>query len=496
MSYLKFNNISKSFPGVVALDNLTFEVNESSIHALVGENGAGKSTLLKVLSGVNIPDKGFLEIAGEKVSFQKTEEAFGKGISIIYQELNLVDEMSVAENLYLGHMPKKFGLVDFEKMNKDAKEILNLLGENIDPSEKTGALSIAKKQMVEIAKALSRGSKIIAFDEPTSSLSEKEVENLFRVIRDLKSNGHAILYVSHRMEEILSLCDSVTVLRDGKHVETINNLKNINQSDLITKMVGREIKNIYPYIERPLNGILLKVSHLKGMGVDISLNLKKGEVLGIYGLVGSGRTESLKLIYGAYEKESGDIFLNDKQVKIKNPHDSINAGIMYLSEDRKKEGIIPKATVCENINIIERLKKGLLVNNRSERSIAKEVVKKFKIKTPSIRQIISNLSGGNQQKILFGRWNENSLKVMLLDEPTRGIDVGAKSEIYSLIYDLAAKGIGVMFVSGDLVEVLGVSDRILVMREGKIAGELERKDATEAKVIKMAFPGRENEKIN
>lgn len=490
MSYLKFKNITKSFPGVLALENLSFEVAEGSIHALVGENGAGKSTLLKVLSGVNIPNKGSLEINGQGVAFQNTEDAFTHGISIIYQELNLVDEMSIAENLFLGHMPKKLGIVDFQKMNKDAKVLLERLGEKLDPREKTGNLSIAKKQMLEIGKALSRGSKIIAFDEPTSSLSEKEVENLFRVIRELKKNGHAILYVSHRMEEILSLCDAVTILRDGKHIETIRDMKNLTQSDLITKMVGREIKNIYPYVPRTLDGILLKVDHLKGMGIDFSLNLKKGEVLGVYGLVGSGRTESLKLIYGAYPKEFGELTLEGKKIQIKNPYDAISAGIMYLSEDRKKEGIIPSASVSENINIIERLKKGLLINNLKERINAKEVVKKFKIKTPSIRQIISNLSGGNQQKILFGRWNEESLKVMLLDEPTRGIDVGAKSEIYSLIYDLAAKGVGVIFVSGDLVEVLGVSDRILVMRDGKIAGEVMRADATEASVIKMAFPGR------
>ncbi len=496
MSYLKFKNISKSFPGVLALSNLSFEVSDGSIHALVGENGAGKSTLLKVLSGVNIPNAGTLEINGKEVSFQNTEDAFTQGISIIYQELNLVDEMSIAENLFLGHMPKKMGIVDFQKMNDDARVLLERLGEKLDPREKTGNLSIAKKQMLEIAKALSRGSKIIAFDEPTSSLSEKEVENLFRVIRELKQNGHAILYVSHRMEEILSLCDAVTILRDGKHIETITNMKNLTQSDLITKMVGREIKNIYPYLQRNLDGILLKVDHLKGLGIDISLNLKKGEVLGVYGLVGSGRTESLKLIYGAYPKESGELTLEGKKIQIRSPYDAISAGIMYLSEDRKKEGIIPKASVSENINIIERLKKGVLVNNLKERINAKEVVKKFKIKTPSIRQIISNLSGGNQQKILFGRWNEESLKVMLLDEPTRGIDVGAKSEIYSLIYDLAAKGIGVIFVSGDLVEVLGVSDRILVMRDGKIAGEVSRAEATEASVIKMAFPGRVNEKNN
>ncbi|MFI5392067.1 MAG: ATP-binding cassette domain-containing protein, partial [Bacteriovoracales bacterium] len=437
-----------------------------------------------------------LKIKGEEVSFQNTEDAFSQGISIIYQELNLVDEMSIAENLFLGHMPKKLGVVDFQKMNQDAKVLLEKLGENLNPKEKTGNLSIAKKQMLEIAKALSRGSKIIAFDEPTSSLSEKEVENLFRIIRDLKSKGHAILYVSHRMEEILSLCDAITILRDGKHVETISNMENLTQSDLITKMVGREIKNIYPYRERSLEKNLLQVDHLKGLGIDISLNLKSKEVLGIYGLVGSGRTESLKLIYGAFKKESGDIILDGKKTKIEVPSDAIKAGIMYLSEDRKKEGIIPKASVCENINVIERLKKGLLVNDRKERFNAKEVVKKFKIKTPSIRQIISNLSGGNQQKILFGRWNENSLKVMLLDEPTRGIDVGAKSEIYSLIYDLAEKGIGVIFVSGDLVEVLGVSDRIIVMRDGKIAGEVMRADASEASVIKLAFPGRVNEKNN
>lgn len=496
MSYLQFKNISKSFPGVLALDNLSFEVNEGSVHALVGENGAGKSTLLKILSGVNIPDSGSLKIKGEEVSFQNTEDAFSKGISIIYQELNLVDEMSIAENLFLGHMPKKLGIVDFQKMNQDAKVMLEKLGENLNPKEKTGNLSIAKKQMLEIAKALSRGSKIIAFDEPTSSLSEKEVENLFRVIRDLKSKGHAILYVSHRMEEILSLCDATTILRDGKHVETISNMENLTQTDLITKMVGREIKNIYPYRVRNLEKNLLQVDHLKGMGIDISLNLKSKEVLGIYGLVGSGRTESLKLIYGAFKKESGDVILDGKKTKIEVPSDAIKAGIMYLSEDRKKEGIIPKASVCENINVIERLKKGILVNNRKERSNAKEVVKKFKIKTPSIRQIISNLSGGNQQKILFGRWSEDSLKVMLLDEPTRGIDVGAKSEIYSLIYDLAEKGVGVIFVSGDLVEVLGVSDRILVMRDGKIAGEVMRADASEASVIKLAFPGRVNEKNN
>ncbi|HYP18379.1 MAG TPA: L-arabinose ABC transporter ATP-binding protein AraG [Opitutus sp.] len=500
---LRFDRVGMRFPGVKALADVSFEVNGGSIHALMGENGAGKSTLLKILSGAYVPSEGSVAIGGEPRVFRTTADALAAGVAVIYQELHLVPEMTVAENLFLGHLPRKLGvLVDRKALDAAARKQLALVGEAIDPSMKLGRLSLAQRQMVEIAKALTRGARIIAFDEPTSSLSDREVRRLFAIIRELKAQGCAVLYVSHRMEEVFELCDRITILRDGRHVETAE-LPAMSRDVVVRRMVGRELTDVYRYVPRANRGENGASPGQAGAGLEIhglcgpglaepaTLSVRPGEIFGLFGLVGAGRSELLKLIYGGSRKTGGVLRLDGREVRIESPREAIEAGIVLCPEDRKKEGIVPVRSVLENTNLSARRRHargGWLVDEAWEQANARERTAQLRVKTPSVREPIRNLSGGNQQKVILGRWLSENVKVLLFDEPTRGIDIGAKSEIYAIMQELAQQGVAIVVVSSELPEVLGVSDRIAVMQEGRIAAVLDRSEATEETVLKLALP--------
>lgn len=491
--YLSFRGISKTFPGVKALSDVSFDCYAGQVHALMGENGAGKSTLLKILSGNYTPTAGTLVLRGEEVSFPDTTAALNAGVAIIYQELHLVPEMTVAENIYLGQMPHKGGIVNRSLLNYEAQLQLEHLGLDIDPETPLKYLSIGQWQMVEIAKALARNAKVIAFDEPTSSLSAREIENLFRVIRELRDEGRVIIYVSHRMEEIFALSDAITVFKDGRYVCTFDDMQQVNHDKLVQAMVGRNIGDIYDWKPREYGAERLRLDQVKAPGVrhPVSLSVKSGEIVGLFGLVGAGRSELMKGLFGGTRITQGQVYIDSQQVNIQKPAHAIRAGIMLCPEDRKADGIIPVHSVKDNINISARRKNihaGCLINKAWEESNAAHHIKSLNIKTPGAEQLIMNLSGGNQQKAILGRWLSEEMKVILLDEPTRGIDVGAKHEIYNVIYALAQSGVAVLFASSDLPEVLGVADRILVMREGEIAGELLHQDANEQQALSLAMP--------
>lgn len=491
--YLSFRGISKTFPGVKALSDISFDCYSGQVHALMGENGAGKSTLLKILSGNYAPTSGSLVLQGKEISFADTTAALNAGIAIIYQELHLVPEMTVAENIYLGQLPSRGGFVNRSLLNYEARLQLEHLGLDIDPDTPLKYLSIGQWQMVEIAKALARNAKVIAFDEPTSSLSAREIDNLFRVIRELRKEGRVIIYVSHRMEEIFALSDAITVFKDGRYVCTFDDIKTVSHDRLVQAMVGREIGDIYGWQSREYGDECLRLDQVKAPGVrtPISLAVRSGEIVGLFGLVGAGRSELMKGIFGGTRLSGGQIFIDGQPVTIDKPAQAIRAGMMLCPEDRKAEGIIPVHSVRDNINISARRKHihaGCLINNAWESTNAEHHIKSLNIKTPGAQQLIMNLSGGNQQKAILGRWLSEDMKVILLDEPTRGIDVGAKHEIYNVIYALAASGVAVLFASSDLPEVLGVADRILVMREGEISGELLHDSANEQQALSLAMP--------
>jgi L-arabinose transport system ATP-binding protein len=491
--YLQFESITKTYPGVTALGDVSFGVMEGSVHALLGENGAGKSTLLKTLSGAHLPTSGHLVLGDRPVVFKGTSEAIAVGVAVIYQELHLVPELSVAENLFLGHLPANAGVVDRAKLREMSTVQLERFGESIDPDTVVKRLSIAQRQMIEIAKALSRGAKVIAFDEPTSSLSAREIEKLFAIIAELKREGCVILYVTHRMEEVFRICDSATVLRDGRHVITWDSMQDVTNDQVVKAMVGRELKDIYGYSARKHGDVALQVNELTGpdLAAPASFSVQRGEILGVFGLVGAGRSELLRLIFGADRATGGEIEIDGTPVTIRSPADAIRQGVLLCPEDRKKDGIVPIRSVMENINLSARRNAAWLkfvIRERWERDNAQQKIRQLAIKTPSLHQLMRNLSGGNQQKVILARWLSEQIKVILLDEPTRGIDVGAKSEIYSIIYRLAEQGIGVVVVSSDLPEVLGISDRILIMREGQIATILDRSEATPEKTLALALP--------
>ncbi len=500
MSSLRFDCITKTFPGVKALDEVSFAVPSGSVHALCGENGAGKSTLLKVLSGVHPADSGRIELDGAHLDPKAPIDAIRSGVSIIYQELHLFDELSVAENLYVGHLPAQVGMIKRGELNKKAQAILDDVGAEIDPKTKCGDLPIAQRQMVEIAKAMTHDAQVIAFDEPTSSLSAREVEKLFALIARLKDQGRIILYVSHRMDEIFEVCDAATILRDGKHVKTFESLDGITRDDIVRNMVGRSIEDIYDYSSRDLGDPVVEISGLEGPGLNepLDLSVRAGEIIGLYGLVGAGRTELMNLIYGSVSRTAGTISLMGKLGLTKSPMDSIKNGVIYCPEDRKKEGIIPIRSVQENVNLTVRRMfspGGILIKAKAEKTHAQKQVDKLRVKTSDIRQEISSLSGGNQQKSILARWLSTDVKVVLLDEPTRGIDVGAKSEIYGIMYALAQEGVAVLVASSELPEVLGISDRIAVMCDGKITGILDRSEATEESVVDLSLPKGSSTKI-
>ncbi|NWA46511.1 L-arabinose ABC transporter ATP-binding protein AraG [Pseudomonas reactans] len=490
---LRFNGIGKEFPGVKALAQISFEARPREVHALMGENGAGKSTLLKILGGAYLPSSGSLQIGEQTMDFKSAADSIASGVAVIHQELHLVPEMTVAENLFLGHLPTRFGVVNRSQLRKQALACLKGLADEIDPDEKLGRLSLGQRQLVEIAKALSRGAHVIAFDEPTSSLSAREIDRLMAIITRLRDEGKVVLYVSHRMEEVFRICNAVTVFKDGRYVRTFDDMNALTHDQLVTCMVGRDIQDIYDYRPREQGDVALKVDGLLGPGLrePVSLQVHKGEILGLFGLVGAGRTELFRLLSGLTRSTAGSLELCGQTLQLRSPRDAIAAGVLLCPEDRKKEGIIPLSSVAENINISARGAHstfGWLLRDGWETTNADRQIKAMKVKTPNAEQKIMYLSGGNQQKAILGRWLSMPMKVLLLDEPTRGIDIGAKSEIYQIIHNLAASGIAVIVVSSDLMEVMGISDRILVMSEGALTGELTRDQADEARLLQLALP--------
>jgi ribose transport system ATP-binding protein len=483
-------NITKQYPGVLALKDVSFELRSGEVHCLLGENGAGKSTLMKILSGALRRDSGKIFIDDVEVSIQSPADSQRCGIGMIYQDFKLVPELSVAENILLGNEPKKAGtpFIDFNTMREKAKTALSLLGEDLDPGATVSSLSVAKRQMVEIAKALSKNVRILAMDEPSASLTDHELANLFKVIKRLKSEGVGIIYISHRLEEVFEIGDRMTILRDGKFIHTCP-VVDADRRSLIRWMVGRELENEYPKIDLQRAGEVLRVEHINtDILKDINLTVYRGEVLGFSGLVGAGRTELARVIFGADPKASGKVFLDGKEISPRSPREAIDLGIGLLTEDRNKYGLIMQMAVRENITLsnLGAVLKGLFINRKKENDAANKFTETLRIKTPTIEQEVEHLSGGNRQKIVLARWLFTNSKVLIFDEPTVGIDVGVKFEIYNLINNLAKEGIGVIVISSDLPELLGISDRIVVMWEGKITGILDRANATQEKIMTLA----------
>ena len=492
---LEFRGIGKSYPGVRALDNVNFKVESGKVLALLGENGAGKSTLLKILSGDQKPTDGEILVDGKPVVFNSPHDAHAAGISVIYQERQLMPSMSVMENIYAGAIPLKGKgpLVDRKKLYEDTKNLIDFFGLDIDPTELVGRLSIANQQMVEIMKAYRRNSDIIAYDEPTAPLSEKEIELMFQGIEKQKARGMSIIYVSHRMNEIFRITDEIVVLKDGKHVATMETAKT-TEAELITKMVGRDIGDTYSSLRRntPQKEVVLEVKNLNTPKLhDVSFQVHAGEIVGLAGLVGAGRTEVARAIFAADPITSGEIWLNGQKTNFHSPRNAIDAGVALCPEDRKEQGLVMYRSISDNVAmpVVEYLKKGLFVDRSIAGDLADKAVKDYDIKTPTILKLVAELSGGNQQKVILGRWTSEAVKtkLLILDEPTKGIDVGTKAEIYQKICDLASQGIAVLFISSELTEVINLADRIVVMRGGSVSGELPRAEATEESVLTLAM---------
>ena len=489
---LEMKNITKTFPGVKALDSVCFKVRKGEIHAIVGENGAGKSTLMKVLNGVYQADSGQIFLNGQEVKIRNINEAQELGISLIFQENNLIPQLSVAENFFLGQLPKtKIGLIDWKRMENEARSIFAQLNYEIDPKEMVVNLSAADKQMVEVARAISKNAKIIIMDEPTSSLTDVEIENLFAIIRNLKKNGTTIIFISHKMEEIFAIADSVSVQRDGQMIHTAP-ISELTADRIVELMVGRSVDTEFPARKSEIGDVVLEARNLcrKNLIYDVSFSLHKGEILGFAGLVGAGRTELAETIFGEGRLSSGEIFLHGKKVSIRNTSQAIKASIGMLTEERKETGLALGATVRNNI-IISKLKKvclggGLWISRRKANESAGRYVEELRIKTPSIHQTAYNLSGGNQQKIAIAKWLFSDADILIFDEPTRGIDVGAKHEIYNIMNRLAGEGKSIIFISSELPELMGMSDRIVVMHEGHKKGELSKDEFSSEGIMKLA----------
>lgn len=488
---LTMKGIDKSFPGVHALDHVDLEVKKGEVHALMGENGAGKSTLMKVLTGIYKKDSGTITYEGKEVEFTNPREAQAAGVVIVHQELNMLGHLTVAQNIFIGREIKKGGLIDDAAMNAEAMKLFEKLNIEINPKEKMSRLTVGKQQMCEIAKAISHEAKVIVFDEPTAALTDKEIEELFKIIRDLRSRDLGIVYISHRMDEINVITDRVTVMRDGGYVGTLITA-DCTKDDIINMMVGRVI------YEDPKSSsavpkdapVVLKVEHLSAgkMVKDVSFELKKGEILGFSGLMGAGRTETARALFGADKKDSGDIYINGEKVEIQNPIDAVRRGIGYLSEDRKRFGIITEKTVAENSTMacLEEYMSGIFINKAKENEVANNYVERLKTKTPGVDQLVVNLSGGNQQKVVIAKWLIKDCDILIFDEPTRGIDVGAKSEIYHLMNELAADGKSIIMISSEMSEILRMSDRIIVMCEGRKTGEIPIEEATQELIMHAA----------
>jgi len=490
---LKLENVVKVFPGVRALDGVHLEIQKGEIHALCGENGAGKSTLMKILSGAYDITSGSIYLEGKKVNFSSTKEAQNAGISMIYQEFNLIPYLSVAENLFLDRQHKnKFGLIDWTRLNKDAERLLKKVGLKLDPKTIVHDISVAECQMLEIAKSLSLNSKIIIMDEPTATLSDEEIKCLFSIIRKLKEEGISIIYISHRMDEIFNLSDRITILRDGKYIKTLYT-KDTNYDEIVKLMVGKSITNLYPERNTVGDDIVLEVrdANLGSHFSKVNFKLHKGEILGMTGLMGAGVIHLSKALFGCYDYFHGEVIMDDKKINVKTPFNAMHNGISLVSDDRKNEGLVLIRSVRENITAcsLGKTMKNGFINYKLEKEIVNRKIKQLNIKVSSMEQLVGNLSGGNQQKIVFAKVLETVPKILILDEPTRGVDVGAKAEIYQIMNELTEKGISIILVSTDLPELIGMSDRVIVMKEGIIVKELKREEVNQEIILAYAAGG-------
>lgn len=488
---LEMKNIRKTFPGVVALDKVSFKVRKGEIHALVGENGAGKSTLMKVLNGVYQADSGEIFLNGVSVKIKGTKDAESKGIGLVFQECNLVNSLTVAENMFLNNLKKgKRGFINWKELNGMTQEFLDSFQFSLKATDKIEDLSSSQKQMVEIAKTLYKKPEIIVMDEPTSSLTTGETEHLFEIMRELKAQGITIVYISHKMDEIFDVCDTATVLRDGQVIET-RSIKDFTRDEIVERMVGRTVDAEYPARNHKIGEVVLKLENVTRQGIveNISFELHSGEILGLAGLVGSGRTEIAEAIFGAEHYDGGIIEVNGKKVQIASTADGKKSGIGLLTEDRKETGLVLSYDLIRNITVtnLNKVKTGMFLDRKKERELAAKLAQELDVKTPSMMQIARNLSGGNQQKVVFAKWLFSEVDILILDEPTRGIDVGAKYEIYCLMNKLVENGKSIIMISSELPEVLGMSDRIVVLSGGKQAGELGKEEFSAEAVMKLAI---------
>ena len=488
---LTAEGVRKEFPGVVALDDVTFRLKRGSVHALMGENGAGKSTLMKILAGIYTPDKGKVQLKGAEIRLSSPLDALENGIAMIHQELNLMAYMTVAENIWIRREPlNRFGFVDHGEMHRRTAALFQRLNIQLDPEAKVGDLSVANRQMVEIAKAVSYESDVLIMDEPTSALTEREVEHLFRIIRDLRSQGIGIVYITHKMNELFEIADEFSVFRDGKYIGT-HASSDVTRDDIIRMMVGREITQMFPKEDVPIGDVVLSVRNLglKGVFHDVSFDVRAGEILGIAGLVGSGRSNVAETLFGVTPASAGVIEIDSKPLTIDSPTTAIRNRMAFLTEDRKDTGCLLILDVLENMQIAvlqdKFVSKGFVQEGKLS-DVCEEMCQKLRVKTPNLAERIENLSGGNQQKVLIGRWMLTNPRILILDEPTRGIDVGAKAEIHRLVCEMARNGVAVIMISSEMPEVLGMSDRIMVMHEGRVTGFLDRAEATQVKVMDLA----------
>ena len=490
---VSLKNICKSFGGVQVLKNVNFELQKGEVHALVGGNGAGKSTLMKILTGVYTKDAGTVLVDGKEVNYKNPQEAEKAGIVFIYQELNVMFDLTVEENLFMGkEIHGKFGICDKKAMQKKAQEALNILGVNISPKTVMAELSVGQQQMVESCKALMADAKVIIMDEPTAALTQSETVALFKVIESLRKKGVSMVYISHRMEEIFELCDRITVLRDGSYIG-VKNIPETNMNEIVKMMIGREIGERYPSRNVKIGKEVLKVKELtrKGTFHDVNFSVRAGEVLGVSGLMGAGRTEIMQAIFGNLSYESGTIEMDGKEVKISNPRQAMEHGIGFITEDRKTEGLMLDKSIRENISLcnLRRISKSSVISREAEKNMVAEAIKDLHIKCFGSYHECNNLSGGNQQKVVLAKWILTNPKILILDEPTRGVDIGAKKEIYSIINKLAAQGVAIIMVSSELPEVLGMSDNIMVVREGEVRGIISYEEANQERVMTLATGG-------
>lgn len=489
---LELKGITKIFPGIKALDNVHFQLKRGEIHALMGENGAGKSTFIKIITGVHAPDEGEIILNGEKVYFRNPRDAQKMGIACIYQHITCFPDLSVTENIFIGHekISKSSKRILWNEMHADARKLLQELGANFDPKTQMGALSVAQQQIVEIAKALSTNAQIIIMDEPTAALTKRESEELYRIAESLRDRGTSIIFISHRLEDMYRLASKVTVFRDSKYIGTWG-INNISQDELIVAMVGREITQLFPQKETQIGEELLRVEGLQKAGffADISFVLHKGEILGFTGLVGARRSELFQAIFGIHALEKGKVYLNGQEVRINSPKTAMKLGVGYLPEDRQKQGLVLQWEIGKNISLssLKKFSDSGWLNSNKEAQIARTLAEKVNVKAKSIYDLVSSLSGGNQQKVVFAKLLAADLDVIILDEPTKGVDVGAKSAIYKMIKDLADQGYGIVLISSEMPEVIGMCDRIIVMREGRITSVLDRESATQEAILEAAM---------